>query len=181
MGRRPVMQLKTYLENLCRSQRYDIQTSYNPNDSDRLTFLFLNHDHVRQLLDQPPVIEGHIYHPIISRYMEPVYIATNEIIDIHGAKVQIDRYIQQQYGATPEDLVVRRSRLALNGSVYCGPLPAPIPVTHKIGAAKVVNISQIELCMLYKAGKRTLAPTKRPPATWPSSNPFRQKSMQFSI
>ena len=132
----PVLQLKTRLENIFCSQNYHIQTSFIPNNSDRLTFLFFNHDHVRQLLDQPPVIDGHVYYPITPQYIEPIFgleIAINGIVDIHGAKTQIDRYLKQQYGRTPHDPIVRKSRLALNGAVYCAILPPPsLPVSYKI-------------------------------------------------
>ncbi|KAJ3512820.1 hypothetical protein NLJ89_g3299 [Agrocybe chaxingu] len=128
-----VSQLKSRLEAIFRSHSYEVQSSYNPNNSDRVVFNFTNRDHILRLLQNPPIIDNRTYIPTTPRYIQPLFgleIAVNGVMDIAGAKSQIVRHLEARYGDASQEPVVRHSRLELNGSVYCCILRTPAITSH---------------------------------------------------
>ena len=106
------LHLKTRFDNILRQSHYDFQSSYIPNDSNRIFYHFLNRDS----------ISAHPYPHrqslLSSRYIQPLFgleVTVNGVGDAQSAKSMIDSYLQRRYGVPVE----------LDGTVYCVILSTP--------------------------------------------------------
>ncbi|KJA15685.1 hypothetical protein HYPSUDRAFT_207689 [Hypholoma sublateritium FD-334 SS-4] len=92
------------------------------NDSNRIFYHFLNRSSIKSLADTPIRIEDRSYHPHPAPFIQQLYglkIAINGVSDGQSAKSMIDAYLQRRFGDASGEPVVRRSRVKLDGSVYC--------------------------------------------------------------
>ena len=122
------LHLKTRFDNILRQNHHDFQSSYIPNDSNRIFYHFLNRASISDLTNNPIRIDNCSYPPRRSRYIQPIYgleVAVNGVGDAQSAKSMIDAYLQRKYGTSTEGPVVRRSRVELDGTVYCVILSTP--------------------------------------------------------
>ncbi|KAF5385006.1 hypothetical protein D9615_001212 [Tricholomella constricta] len=125
-----VGELKRGLETIFKSHRYDFQVSTaNVSTSPpRVTFQFLNRDHIDVLMRKPPIVKGHSFIPRTPRFIEPVYaleVAVVGVASYNDPQMVIDRYLQAKYGHRASDTLIRSSRLALDDVVYCVVLETP--------------------------------------------------------
>ncbi|KAF5382027.1 hypothetical protein D9615_004392 [Tricholomella constricta] len=123
-------ELKRGLEAILKQNHYDYQvsTANNATSPPRVTFQFLNKDHIDQLMRQPPVVKGHSLAPRTPRYVEPIYaleVAVVGVATYNDPQMIIDRYLQSKYGHLAETRLIRSSRLALDDVVYCVVLETP--------------------------------------------------------
>jgi hypothetical protein len=122
------LQIKPRIDNILRQNHYDFQSSYIPNDSNRIFYHLLKKESISALSSTPIRIDNRSYIPRRSRFIQPLFgleVAVNGVEDAQAAKSMIDDYIQRQYGDASGDPVVRRSRVELDGSVYCAILSTP--------------------------------------------------------
>ena len=122
------LHIKPRIENILRQNHYDFQSSYIPNDTNRIFYHFLKRDSITALTDTPIRLDGRSYIPRRSRYIQPLFgleVAVNGVGDAQSAKSMIDSYLQRRYGNSSTEPVVRRSRVELDGSVYCVILSTP--------------------------------------------------------
>ena len=122
------LHVKTRIDNILRQNHHEFQSSYIPNDTSRIFYHFLRRESITALTDSPIRIDGRSYIPRRSRYIQPLFgleVAINGVGDAQSAKSMIDAYLQRQYGTTSAEPVVRRSRVELDGSVYCVILSTP--------------------------------------------------------
>ena len=122
------LHIKPRIDNILRQNHYDYQSSYIPNDTNRIFYHFLKRDSITALTDTPIRLDGRSYIPRRSRYIQPLFgleVAINSVGDAQSAKSMIDSYLQRRYGTSSTEPVVRRSRIELDGSVYCVILSTP--------------------------------------------------------
>ncbi|KJA14060.1 hypothetical protein HYPSUDRAFT_209040 [Hypholoma sublateritium FD-334 SS-4] len=100
------LQIKARIDNILRQNHHEFQMSYIPNDSNRIFYHFVNRSSITSLTDTPIRIENRSYLPHRSRFIQPLY----------GLEVAINGH---HFGDASGEPVVRRSRVELDGSVYC--------------------------------------------------------------
>ncbi|KAF5310194.1 hypothetical protein D9619_010593 [Psilocybe cf. subviscida] len=114
--------------NICRMEGYRIQRSYIPKNSDRIYFLFESEESVRRLIAKPPIINNQSLWAHPARFIQPIFgleVAINGVGPYPNAQSIIDRYIERKYGEGIGERIVRRSRVEMDGSVYCAVLLNP--------------------------------------------------------
>jgi len=122
------LQIKTRMDNILCQNYHDFQSSYIPSDSNRIFYHFLSRDSITALSSTPIRIDNRSYIPRRSRFIQPICgleVAINGVGDVQSAKSMIDAYLQRNYGDNIGGPVVRRSRVELDGSVYCVILATP--------------------------------------------------------
>ena len=120
--------LKPKLDAIFHTEHYDVQSVWI-SDTGRITYHFYSDTAIDNLMRTYPIVDGRSCIPRHPRFVQPVFgleIAINGVGDYPQARALIDHYIQTTYGPKFGSDVVRRSRIMLDGNVYCAVLKNPI-------------------------------------------------------
>jgi hypothetical protein len=130
--------IKARIDRILQQNDHPVQGSFIPGSSQRIIYHFLKNSSITALTDNPIIIDNRSYYPRRPRYVQPSYgleIAVAGIGEFTGVRAAIDHYIERTFATNDSNgPIVRRSRLALDDTVYCAVLSTPA-LTQRLLAA----------------------------------------------
>jgi hypothetical protein len=132
-----VTEVKSRVDRILQGYEYHHQGSYIPSNSNRIFYHLLNPDHITALQRNPVIVDGRSCYPHRSRYIQPIFgleLAISGVGELSQARSVIDHYIESNFVDDSSQLV-RRSRLALDDTVYCVVLRTP-EITQRVLAGR---------------------------------------------
>ena len=130
--------IKARIDRILQQNDHPVQGSYIPGTSHRIIYHFLKASSIITLTDHPIILDNRSYYPRRPRYVQPSHgleIAVAGVGEFTGVRAVIDHYIERTFATNDSnEPIVRRSRLALDDTVYCAVLRTPA-ITQRVLAA----------------------------------------------
>jgi len=131
--------IKARIDRILQWNDHHLQGSYIPANSHRIIYHFLDVNSITALTNTPIIIDNRSYYPRRPRYVQPSYgleVAVAGVGEFSGVRAVIDNYIERAFATSGStEPVVRRSRLALDDTVYCVVLSTP-EITQRLLAGR---------------------------------------------